>query len=258
MKRVNLLVVIINHGLNDKALELKASFAPHVPVIAIDSGSVLTDAQRAGFDLALPNVYYGGCMRAAAEYAMKHWYTHVWIWASDVSCENPAEAVMNCREAFASSGTGVYAPSADYSFHRQMRPAEGEGLCRVSFTDGFCFAACTSLLTQTCLDFEGSSFGFGMDIHLGLLARKRRQSVLVDHRYQVSHPRGAGYSVAKATSEWKRWRNRQSLSVRLFHRLARKRVAKTPLGMRCLLALPWTHWDVPAQLEAAEKLAGGG
>lgn len=257
MRRVKLLIAVINHGLNNKALALKAAFSPYASTIAIDSGSNLTEAQRQSFDICLPNVYYYGCLRAASEYAIQNHFTHVWIWASDVTCENPSEVVTLCVNTFTRTNTGVYAPSADYSFHRQMNPKPGFGLSQVSFTDGFCFAACSRLLSQVCADFEGNTFGFGMDIHAGLLARLRHQNVIVDHRYQVRHPQGAGYNVAKATQEWKHWCARQPFGTRLFHRLARKRLGKTPIGMRLLLTLPWQAWEIPTELEPAQKLVGG-
>ena len=239
VNRQSLLMVVINHGLNQRALSLKRQFQNYLPTIALDSGSVLSAEQRTQFDLCLPNVYYTGCLRAASEYAMKEGYSHVWIWASDVDCSEPAKAVRLCRETFAHTPADVYAPSADYSFHPQMAPRPGLGLKRVTFTDGFCFAARSELIARACDDFKGCVYGFGVDIQLGMLARKRHRHVYVDHRYQVDHPQGAGYSVRKATDEWHAWRRRQSVQTWLFHRLARKRFSRTPVGMKLLLSLPW-------------------
>lgn len=234
-----LLVAIINHGRNRQALSLKERFSPHCPVVAIDSGSTLTPQERDGFDICLPNVYYTGCVRAATKYAEEHGYSHVWIWASDVDCHDIAGAVRQCADAFRSTGAGVYAPSASYSFFKQMAPRPSLGLHRVTFTDGFCIAARLDLLERVCEDFAGCRYGFGIEIQLGMLARLQKRAVLVDHRYRVCHPQGAGYSVSKATEEWLAWRDRQPFATALFHRLARKRISKTPFGMKLLLALPW-------------------
>lgn len=234
-----LLVAVINHGHNQRALWLKSRFSRHCPVIAIDSGSRLLPEERACFDICLPNVYYAGCVRAATRYALAHGYGHLWIWASDVDCHDLGAAVAHCRSAFARTGAGVYAPSATYSFFRHMAPRPGFGLRRVTFTDGFCVAARIGLWERVCDDFDGCQYGFGVEIQLGMYARLQKRDVLVDHRYRVCHPQGAGYSVRKATEEWQAWRERQPFATSLFHRLARKRFSKTPLGMRLLLALPW-------------------
>lgn len=252
-----MLVAVINHALNDRAIRLKERLSEFVDVIAIDSGSELTDSQRSHFDLALPNVYYAGCLDAATEYAVRHGYSHLWIWASDVDCEDMKQALDCGMAAFAEGDLAVYAPSATYSFHRQMAPRLGRGLSRVSFADGFCFAATCALLRQACADFNGNKYGFGFDIHLGFLALRKGLKACVDHRYCVRHPQGAGYSVVAATREWKEWQRRQPMITRLFHRLARKRWLKSPLGILMLTALPWAESGDQIPLPATRKYARG-
>jgi len=236
---MNLLIAIINHGLNEKALHLKKTLGRFASVVAIDSGSVLRDEERLGFDLCLPNVFFGGCVRAATALAEQRGHTHLLLWASDVSCPHPERLIRRCRQALGDGRTGVYAPAAEHSFHRQMAPRPGTGLARVSFTDGFCFASSLDLFSRICRDFSGVRLGFGMDIHLGYLARMLGLEVCIDHECLVHHPAGAGYSVSAATREWNEWLQAQPVQTRLFHALARKRLAKTRLGMRALLALPW-------------------
>jgi hypothetical protein len=236
---MKLLIAIINHSLNSRALALKASLSRYASVVAIDSGSVLTEAERAGFDICLPNVYFAGCVRAAVSCATNGGYTHLWVWASDVDCSRMADAVRRCTYVLSLPYAGVYAPSATYSFHRQMIPCRGRGLKRVSFTDGFCFAGRVDLFQQVAFDFRSGRFGFGLDIHLGYLARRSGLGVFVDHSYRVNHPQGAGYSVNQASDEWYRWRRRQPLAARLFHALAKRRLFKTSLGMWLLLSFPW-------------------
>jgi hypothetical protein len=236
---MSLLIAVINHGLNTKALRLKAQLQTTAAAIAIDSGSALTAQEREQFDLALPNVYYRGLLAAAVGAAEQGRHRDVWIWASDVGTPDPAAIVRAGLEVLAHPTTATYAPSADYSPHAQMRP-RGDGSVRpATFADGFCFATRTELLARVCRESEGNALGYGIDIHLGLLALRAGRRTWIDHRYAVCHPRSTGYSNHAAKQAWRVWKQRMSLPEQIFHRLAYQRPFKHDLGTRTLLAVPW-------------------
>jgi hypothetical protein len=234
-------IAVINHALNAQALQLKQIFSRLARTIAIDSGSPLTAAERAGFDLALPNVYYSGLLNAVAEHTALHAPDDpVFIWCSDVTCDDYARLVALARAAFTDPRIGVYAPSAWHSDQAHMRCRRTGGLRHVTFVDGFCFAARNTLLQQLCpIDTRFNRFGWGVELQLAYLAHHGNWQVMIDDRIEVRHPRSTGYCRATACRERGAWQARLPTRPRLFHRLARRSVSKHPLTMRLLLALPW-------------------
>jgi hypothetical protein len=237
-----MLIAILNHGHTAAALALKRAFAAHAPTVALDSGSTLTAAERAGFDVALPNVYYSGLLNAVAELAAPLGDGEpVYCWASDVSHSDPAQVLARAQEAFADPAVGTYAPSAWYSGHPQMWQKRTGRLRRVLFVEGFCFATRAGLLRQLCpIDTTMNSHGWGIDIHLGYLTRGAGLASVVDDRLRVEHPRSTGYSATTAARQRKAWAARLPRGARWFHRLASIDLFKRGPGMRVVLALPWS------------------
>lgn len=236
---MSLLLAILNHGPAAPALALRAVLRATAPVLALDSGSTLSVEERARFDYVLPNVFYAGLLAAAVAAARSGGFEWVWLWTSDVTSPSPPVTVRTALPVLRRDDAGIYAPAADYSPHPQMRPRGDHSVRPATFVDGFCFAARTTLLETLCADGGAYGYGYGVDIHLGLLAHRRGLRTWVDHGNVVSHPRSTGYSSRAAKLGWKRWRRRLPLSARLFHRLAYSRRLKSERGMRALLALPW-------------------
>jgi hypothetical protein len=217
-----MLLVIINHGQNQAAIALKAAFAPHTEVLAIDSGSNLSPDERSHFDLTLPNVYYCGLLNAAAHASRTRPADEViYFWSSDVSYDSPARALASAAEAFTDSRTGTYAPSAWFSGHRQMWNKQTGKLRRVSFVEGFCFATRAGLLRELCpIDTNVNAMGWGIDMQLGFLTLRRGQRSVVDDRIEVKHPQSTGYSTLVAKQQRTAWLATLPSSVRRFHRIA--------------------------------------
>lgn len=236
-----MLIAILNHEHTAAALALKRTFAACGPVVALDSGSTLTAAERAGFDVALPNVYYSGLLNAVAGLAAGLGDEEpVYCWASDVSYPDLAQALARAREAFADPAVGTYAPSAWYSGHPQMRQQRTGRLRRVLFVEGFCFATRAGLLRQLGpIDMAVNSHGWGIDIHLGYLTRRAGLRSVVDDRLRVGHPRSTGYSATTAARQRAAWTARLPRGARWFHRLASIDLLKRLPGTRAVLALPW-------------------
>lgn len=236
-----MLVAIVNHGLNAQALSLKRAFLPHTRTVAIDSGSELTPAERAGFDLALPNVYYSGLLNAVADEAANLPADEpVFVWCSDVTYRDYGEASALAADAFTRPRVGTYAPSAWYSTHRQMWNRRSGLLRSVTFVEGFCFATRAFLLRQLCpIDTTRNRLGWGLDVQLGYLTRHAGLLSVVDDRIEVQHPPETGYSRVAARHERSAWQAGLPQRPRLFHQLARRQVNKRPLTMRLLLSLPW-------------------
>ena len=215
-------VAIINHEHTAAALALKAAFAPHAEVLALDSGSNLTTAERSQFDLALPNVYYSGLLNAVAEStAGLDDNDVVYLWSSDVSHGDYAAAVSRAREAFLDPGVGTYAPSAWFSGHRQMWNKRTGGLRPVTFVEGFCFATRAGVLRRLCpVDTSVNALGWAVDIQLGYLTRRSALRTVVDDRLEVRHPRSTGYSTRAAALQRRAWLAQLPAGARRFHRVA--------------------------------------
>lgn len=236
-----MLVAIINHAHVLQALELKRTFLRHARTIAVDSGSTMTPLERSAFDLALPNVYYSGLLNAVAEQT-EHFPPDdpIFIWCSDVTCDDYRRAIELARRAFTRPWIGIYAPSAWHSDQPQMRNRRTGTLRRVTFVDGFCFALRSSILHQLCpVDTSLNRRGWGLEVQLGYIARHHRWCTVVDDRIEVRHPRSTGYCRQAAWRERGAWQAALPPIPRLFHRLARRAIAKRPLTMRLMLALPW-------------------
>jgi hypothetical protein len=114
------------------------------------------------------------------------------------------------------------------------------GLRRVTFVDGFCFATRAHLLRRLCpIDTQVNLRGWGLEVQFGYLARHTDLRTVVDDSIEVQHPRSTGYCRKAAWRERGAWQARLPARVRLFHRLARRPLAKHPLMMRLLLAPTW-------------------
>jgi hypothetical protein len=234
-------VAVINHALTAQARHLKRSFAGHAHTIAIDSGSSLTSADRADFDVALPNVYYSGLLNEIERQASSLGANDpVYIWCSDVAVSDHGEAISLADAAFTDPTIGTYAPSAWHSFHGQMRNRGTGRLRTVSFVDGFCFATRVSVLRELCpIDTRVNIRGWGLEVQIGYLTRRAGLRTVIDDRIEVRHPSTTGYSRDTANAERVDWRKRLPAPAWLFFQLATRRFVKQSLGMRLLLALPW-------------------
>ncbi len=217
-----MLFIIINHRHNQATIALKAAFSPHADVLAIDSGSDLTPAERPHFDLALPNVYYSGLLNAAAEATGTRPDDEiVYVWCSDVSHESASAVLARASEAFADPRVGTYAPSAWFSGHPQMWNKHTGALRHVPFVEGFCFATRAGLLRELCpIDLSLNAMGWGIDMHLGYLTLRRARRTVVDDRIEVKHPRSTGYSKSIAGQQRIAWTAALPPAARRFHRIA--------------------------------------
>lgn len=217
-----MLLAVVNHARTAEALALKRAFTPHLETVAIDSGSALSAEERAGFDVALPNVYYAGLLNAvAAATTGRPAAEPVYVWASDVAHDDPAAVVARAAAAFADPRIGLYAPSAWFAGQRQMHRRPGGALRQVLFVEGFCFATRLGLLRALCpVDPAVNTMGWGLDLQLGYLAHAAGLRCVVDDAVEVRHPRATGYPKAEASRQRRNWVAAQSPAARRFHRIA--------------------------------------
>lgn len=211
---VNLAVVIVNHALQTDAIALKDRFKQALAddasarVIAIDSGSTLTESERAGFELCLPNVYYSGLFNAAIDQTQDYPGDCVVLFVcSDVKISDVHALLSRMRAAFARWRVGIYAPSVDEPQGLRSTVHQGTGRLRQAlFAEGFCFAARLHLFRRLGhIDTSVNSLGWGIDVELGRIAAARALACYVDDGIIVSHPPGSGYDDAEARRQWFAW-----------------------------------------------------
>lgn len=219
--------VIVNHACNANAVSLKQRFAPLLPTRLIDSGTPQIEAHwRDAFDECLPNVYYGGLFNRAGAQAAElvaagQPLAPMVMVCSDVEVDDAAAFVDRLRSAFAQPAVEVWAPSSTGSGHPQMWPEPGAGLRRVSFVEGFCFAARARTWAELCpVDQSVNRLGWGYDVALGVLAARRGGHSVVDTRLEVRHPRSTGYDTRAASTERHAWFDRMPAAARLYRTLA--------------------------------------
>lgn len=225
-----MLVVIVNHAHTAQTLSLRQRFPEDVEVLAIDSGSDLTDAERGAFDLALPNVYYGGLINAAGAQLTERGAEALLFITSDVQIADPAALVARAQAALAHPGVGVYGPSSWGSGHPQMHPRSRDALREVVFVEGFCFAVTAEVFREVYpVDVDLNRMGWGIDLHLGHAAYQRGLTCVVDDGLEVEHPMDCGYDTRVARAQYLAYLEAHGL--RRFHRLVDLCQAKRAWGL---------------------------
>ncbi len=219
-----MLVVIVNHNHNREAISLKRSFSGLAPTLLLDSGSTLAPDDRPHFSECLPNVFYSGLLNRAAEWtAGLQSDAPVLLICSDVGVAEPAELLRRMTDAFSDPKLMVWAPCAAVRSFPHMNPAGSGGLRRVSFTDGFCFAARKSLWDAICpVDVSVNRLGWGPDVQFAYVALTKGGWCAVDDRVEVHHPDGPGYDPEEAMRQYRAWRSGFAFPARLFHAYARR------------------------------------
>lgn len=248
--------VVFNHGLAEAALALRDVLRESTSAIAVDSGSKLTDRERDAFDVCLPNVYYSGLMNVAVEHAIANGAQDddaLLVVCSDVGVADARRLVERACAAFERADVGVYAPALSESPHRSMR-SRGRGELRdVMFVEGACFAARIGLFRDFCpVDTSTNAFGWGLDRHLGYVARRKRMRCVVDDGIVVRHENRSGYDRSKARRARDIWLRQMPREARLYAWLSAKFWSHTRVGAALMNALPWTE-DTETSPQSASR-----
>lgn len=224
-------VIIFNHALNKKAIELKDRFEGKADVFLFDSGSEIKEEEYDRFDKTFQNIYYNGLLNYTNKFLKEKGYSIGIIITSDVGINDVGEFLEKTGKAFQRDEIGVYAPSATYSYHRHMNYGKGKGLEQVSYTEGFCFALRANILDAMCpVDITLNKFGYGTDTILGFHALKLSYISVVDYTYYVDHPYGSGYDKHEAVKAKNDWLNSLPRPQQWFYKIAAKSIFKNAFG----------------------------
>ena len=232
-------VVIFNHNQNAAAIALRTSFAAISDVRLLDSGSQLSAEERVAFDECHPNIYYGGLLNRAAELAASRESDEpVAIVCSDVGIADFQHFRDCLTSAFADPAVQVWAPCSQVDTFECMTPHRTGRLRRVTFVDGFCFAARKHLFDRVCpIDLSINRLGWGPDVQFGYCAAILGGRCAVDDRVEVLHPGGSGYNRDAADKQYVEWRKTLGYPARYFHRRSRKDRYQQGFGSRLVIAI---------------------
>lgn len=234
-----MLVSIVNHNCNAEAIALRQAFSALAHTVLLDSGSSLSPAEREHFDECLPNIYYGGLLNRTAEIAKAQPAdAPVLLICSDVGVADAA-ALLDCMaDAFSDPKVMVWAPSARVKSFPHMIPHGTGGARRVTFADGFCFAARRYLFDRVCpIEVSINRIGWGPDVQFGYLAAISGGRCVIDDRVEVKHLDGPGYDAATASDQYAAWRRLFPWPARFFHRYGRRDRYLEGLPSRILVLL---------------------
>lgn len=224
-------VIIFNHALNQKAIELKSRFKGKVDVYLFDSGSEIREEESSHFDKSFENIYYNGLLNEANTFLKDRDYKIGMIITSDVAIEDIDIFLDKTFAAFQDEEVGVYAPSATYSYHRHMNFGKDKGIQKVSYTEGFCFAFRTEIMDAMCpVDLNLNKFGYGTDSILGFHALDLGYISVVDYTFFVDHPYGSGYDKHEAVRAKHAWLASLPKAQQRFYKLVSKSILKNRLG----------------------------
>ncbi|MEQ8524385.1 hypothetical protein [Gracilimonas sp.] len=228
----NIAIIIFNHALNEKAIQLKQRLKGKADVFLFDSGSQISNDDMQHFDETFENIYYNGLLNETNSFLKNKGYEIGAIITSDVEIFDVEIFLQKTREAFEKDAVGVYAPSAEYSYHRHMNYNKGKGIQQVCFTEGFCFAFRSSILDKMCpIDIELNKFGYGTDIILGYHALNQGCISVVDYTHYVDHPYGSGYDKHAAVKAKHDWLASLPKPQQRFYKIATKSIFKNAFGV---------------------------
>lgn len=234
--REGIKIYIVNHALNQSALDLAAALRACFQVELHDSGSVLSDDERRGFDHVWGNIGYAGLINTVCDRLVElDDHQPVGFICSDVSVSNPRCLRERVLRVFENPRIALYAPSSTGSNHPQMHPRRGGGLRRVSFVDGFCFFVRASIFREVCpIDLERNRLGWGIDKQFGYVTACGGALAVVDNAVTVGHPNVSGYGRDEASRQRDEWLTDKSRAEKLFQKLATNFLLRDGIGAAAL------------------------
>lgn len=208
-KRV--LVTIVNHNLNDEAINLKNLFSEQFDTVIIDSGS---NVQPEEFDIKLPNVGYSGLFNAACETMLKGGYDWLLFICSDVVLKKSDVLKIKMAVETLPNDVGVYSPSSSGQSHKHCKNLKTNGLRDVVFVEGFMFAAAKKIIEQIYpVNVEVNKLGHGLDAYKGFLCLQNNLRCVIDDTINVYHREGTGYNTTIASHQFLAWMSLSTMSA---------------------------------------------
>lgn len=232
-------IFIVNHALNQAALELAVNLSTYFQVELHDSGSELSHDEKRRFDYVWGNIGYAGLINAVCDRLLAiDAHQPVGFICSDVSVPDPRRLRDCLHRAFQVPRIALYAPSSSGSNHPQMHPRGDEHLRRVSFVDGFCFFARARLFRDVCpIDLNKNRLGWGVDKQFGYATARSASLAVVDDAVSVYHPNISGYRREEASRQRDEWLADKTTAERLFQKLATNFLFRDGVGAAALSSL---------------------
>ena len=236
-----MLVAIINHECTANAIALKKAFSLHETTVLIDSGSRISEKNRPHFDVLLPNVYYAGLLNHTYNIMVQTDQRWLLLICSDVTIADVDNFVNILRQSITRFHFGIIAPAiARKSHHRQMVVQPGQAPREVPFVDGYCLAIRREILDRLCpIDTSINQIGWGIETHLGLIAKQLGLRAVVHDAILVEHTDGSGYAHTEARQQRADYFSHVGWDLRLYWRLTERWWMKNTAWERVIRFLPW-------------------
>ena len=200
------LVLIFNHESTENAIKLKKQLSNFFECSILDSGSNLTDNEKSEIDYSFGNIYYNGLINEACKISKEKEADYCTIITSDVTIVDPEGYSNYLKSTIDQNDTGIYMPSCDNSIFKQHLHRKNKGLVKASLSEGFCYTVKVELLDKICpIDLNINRLGFGTSHVLSYVSLRLGLHVYVDHRVQILHPYGSGYSKKEAYKQQMNW-----------------------------------------------------
>jgi hypothetical protein len=208
-KRV--LVTIVNHNLNDEAINLKNIFSEQFDTIIIDSGS---NTQPDEFDIKLPNVGYSGLFNSAAESMLNNEYDWLLFICSDVVLKKSDVEKIKIAVETLPPDIGVYSPASTGQSHKHCKNHKTNTMRDVVFVEGFMFAASKKIIQQIYpVNTEINKLGHGLDAYKGFLCIQNNLRCVIDDTITVYHKEGTGYNTTIASQQFLKWMTQPNMEA---------------------------------------------
>jgi hypothetical protein len=205
------LVTIVNHNLNDEAINLKNIFSEQFDTIIIDSGS---KEQPNAFDVKLDNVGYSGLFNSAAESMLKNDYDWLLFICSDVVFKKSDVEKIKIAVETLPPDIGVYSPSSTGQSHKHCKNQKTNGMRDVVFVEGFIFAASRRIIEQVFpVNTDINKLGHGLDAYKGFLCIANNLRCVIDDTITVYHREGTGYNTTLASQQFLNWMTQPQMSA---------------------------------------------
>lgn len=194
-------------GRKQHAAELEASFEKLCEVRVINSDDGLR-ARHPHWQHIGSDGYFTAQWNAAVERFDGDIFLHIQadIWPGDLR-----QMLGECVKQMTSYGVGVYAPNLDFNPH-VFRPESlvrvSEGVYEVPTTDCSFWAISDEVIRNVPkIDPKVNKFGWGVDLLVAAVAKRRGLKVARDYRFTAAHMKSRGYDTAEASNQWQALKN---------------------------------------------------
>lgn len=216
---------IFNYNKDKGAVDLYNNLSGVVPTIIMDTyhkekGDAIDELKTTNF-VCYDNIYYGGLMMKAYEFAKQNDAEYMLVITSDVEIKGHENFIKSFVDAASRDDIGIWDPSAiqgsscdgataiiPTNVHQYCQNTNG--MREVNHGEGWAEMINMKVADKlfSHLKLGDNVYGWNINKALNLLAKKEGFKVVIDDRTTVYHPSGCGYSQIEAKKEGEKFAER--------------------------------------------------